>query len=197
MLASDVAWFPVLSASVRGSVGLCEIGGVYQWTRIGGEVRCGLWQQRLKDPLSVALSGALALDWGPYVGPFGRIGLDVSRSFGPIAPMIDVYVSTGDALRYMEDPADPPIEGPLPGSKSIVRREVRATIPIGLGIRTARLGSDADAERDRRWVWIVIGASPWFLLGARPCEVDPGAACRVKSWDGDHGVVFSLGIEIR
>ena len=189
--ASDVAWFPIIVGTVRGSLGRCEFGGLWQTTRVGAEARCGLLQERLDHPVSVALSGMMAVDYGPYTGSFGRIGLDVSKRFGPIAPLVDVYLSTGDTERYMEDPSHPPPDGPVPGAKSIVRREVRVTVPFGVAIRTAQL------ERDHGpWLWLVVGATPWFLLDKRPCQADGTTPCLVR-WDADHGVGFTLGVEIR
>ncbi len=139
----------------------------------------------------------MALDYGPYTGAFARIGLDVSRRFGPIAPLVDVYLSTGDTLRYVEDPGDPPIEGPLPGSKRIVRREVRMTIPLGVAIRTAQLGANWESYASRPWLWFVLGATPWFLLDQGPCQVEKQGTCRAKTWNADHGMGFTMGIEIR
>lgn len=51
----------------------------------------------------------MTLDYGPYTGWFGRIGVDISRRFGPIIPVVDAYLS---------------LDG-------IVRRELRMTLPFG------------------------------------------------------------------
>ena len=189
---SNIAWFPILSGSARGSLGLCEFGGIYQLTRIGGEVRCGLLQERLDHPISIALSGAMTLDYGPYTGWFGRIGFDISRRFGPITPLVDVYLSTGDGMRWMEDPSHPPPDGPVPGAKSIVRRELRMTVPFGFAIKTAQLEGGNDAP----WVYIVAGGTPWFLLDKGPCQNDNHAKCTIQ-WDADRGMGFTIGVEIR
>jgi len=186
-LVSSVSWSPVISGAVRGSLGGCEIGGLYQWLRVGGEIRCGLLQERWGHPLSIALGGLLAFDFGIVTAPFGRIGLDVSRRFGPLKLLADVYMSAGDAYRYLEDPSIIPIEGPLPGARAIVRREVRLTVPLGIAIRTAQLGDSwRQSDARRPWVWLVFGATPWWVLNKQPA-----------TWDAGGGVVFSVGFEIR
>lgn len=194
-LRSNVAWYPILSAAVRVGLGPCEVGGLYQLTRVGAEARCGLVQERLGHPLSIAYSGLLALDYGPTTAAFTRIGLDISRRFGPIAALVDVYFSTGDALRWMQDPGVHPIEGPLPGAQSIVRRELRVTIPFGLAVRLAHTGSEQQGRAKGSWVSLVLGATPWFLLARGPCFEEVGACTTL--WNGEHGVGFTSGIEIR
>ena len=186
-LLSSVSWSPIVSVSARGSLGGCEIGGLYQSLRIGGEVRCGLLQERWGHPLSVALAGLVAVDFGPYTAVFGRIGIDASRRFGPIKLVADACVSAGDAYRYLQDPDDVPIEGPFPGSQSIVRREVRLTVPLGIAIRTAQLGNSwRESDATRPWIWLVFGATPWWVLNKQP-----------STWDAGGGMIFSVGFEMR
>lgn len=189
-LVSSVSWSPMISGGARGSLGGCEVGGIYQLLRIGGELRCGLLQERWGHPLSVALAGAIALDYGPYTAVFARLGLDASRRFGPVELIADAYLSAGDAYRYLEDPSVVPIEGPLPGSQSVVRREVRLTVPLGIAFRATQLGELGDAwnvtDRSRPWLWIVLGATPWWVLNRQP-----------TAWDAAGGVIFSAGFEVR
>lgn len=190
-LASDVAFFPIVHGALRGSLGGCEVGGFTQLTRWAAEARCGLLQESRGHPLSVASSGAFGIDYGPYTAPMARIGLDVSRRFGRLTPLVDAYLGTSSALRYIEDPGDPPIEGPLPGAKSVVRREVRLTVPVALAIELGRWDSISVGEQA---LALVAGATPWVLLDSGPCRDDP---CHTRSWDADSGAGFTLGVELR
>jgi hypothetical protein len=186
-LVSNVSWSPVPSGGARASLGGCEIGGLYQFTRLGFEMRCGLLQERWGHPLSIALAGLLAVDFGFYGAPFGRIGLDASHRFGPIKLVADVYASAGDAYRFIEDPDVIPIEGPFIGAQTITRREVRLTVPLGIEIRTGRLGHSWDQEdRTQPFLWLVFGVTPWWVLNEQP-----------STWDAGSGVIFSVGFEIR
>lgn len=190
-LRSSAAIFPMVSAGLRGSFGLCEAGGFYAMTRVAAEGRCGVLQPRLGAPIALAVSGAAGVDYGPYFAPFARFGLDASFDLGPIMPMVGLYLSASTQLRYVEDPGDPPNEGPFPGSKSVVRSERRLTLPIGLAIPVARSTTLSGAQRR---IALVLGATPWFLLGAGACLKDH---CGAPSWDGDRGVVFSIGVDVR
>ena len=67
-----------------------------------------------------------------------------------------------------------PIEGPFNGAQEITRREVRLTVPIGIGIHV-----------DERF-WLLFGATPWWVLNRQPA-----------TWDASGGVIFSVGFEIR
>jgi hypothetical protein len=186
-LVSYISWSPVPSGAMRWSFGGCEIGGLIQFTRVGGEARCGLLQERWGQPVSIALAGMLAFDFGVYVAPFGRIGLDASRRFGPLKILADVYLSAGDAYRFIEDPDVIPIEGPFVGAQVITRREVRLTVPLGIAIRAAHLGNSWRQDDDSRpWLWLVFGATPWWVLNRQPI-----------TWDAAGGVIFSVGFEIR
>jgi hypothetical protein len=179
-LVSYISWSPVISGAVRGSLGGCEIGGLYQWTRVGAEVRCGLLQERWGQPLSIALSGMLAFDFGVYAAPFGRIGLDASRRFGPLKLLANAYLSAGDAYRFIEDPDVIPIEGPFIGAQVVTRREVRLTVPLGIAIRAGHI------RESESWVWLVLGATPWWVLNKQP-----------STWDAGVGMIFSVGFEVR
>jgi hypothetical protein len=144
-------------------------------------------QERWGQPLSIALAGMLAFDFGIYAAPFGRIGLDASRRFGPLKLLADAYLSAGDAYRFIEDPDVIPIEGPFIGAQVITRREVRLTVPLGIAIRVARLGDSwQQADATRSWAWLVLGATPWWVLNRQPA-----------TWDAGVGVIFSVGFEIR
>lgn len=185
-ITSKVAFFPAIHGGVRVGLGGCEVGGVYGMTRVLVESRCGIFQERWGAPLSVALSGAWGLDYGPTFGAFGRIGLDMSVRLGPLRPIVDVYFSQSHELRYVEDSADPPIEGPLPGSKSVARDELRITVPVGLAIELTR-----PSERQIGYS-LVLGAIPYRVLHVGACT----EACKGISWTGDVGVGFTVGLEL-
>jgi len=187
-LRAEVGFIPALVGGARMGVGGCEIGGVYGMTRLLGEARCGVIQERRGAPLSVALAGAVGLDYGPVTGAVARVGVDVSRRLGPFRPLVDVYVSTANQYRYMEDPGDPPIEGPLPGSKSVIRQEVRITVPVGLAIELV----PRDPSDRMRPTWsLVLGANPFAVLHA------PAPCARCLAWNGNAGVGFVVGLEAR
>ena len=182
-LSSKLAVFPIIAGGVRGSIGRCELGGLYALTRIGPEARCGLLGEKWGDPISVAFSGAGAIDYGGYVGAFGRLGLDVSRRAGPVTAMVDIYLSTANGLRWMVDPGNIPIEGPLPGSASVLRRENRLTVPVGIGIDLAQPG--------KMLATLVLGANPYFVIAKGACRDHPCTA----SWSADRGAAITVGME--
>lgn len=184
-LTSKVAFFPAIGGAVRASLGHCEVGGFYALTRIGPEARCGLLSERRGSPLSVALSGSGGIDYGAHFGAYGRLGLDVSRHAGPITAIVDAYLSTADELRYIGDPANPPIEGPFPGHQSTLRREIRLTLPVGIGFDVAK-------NETRRFT-LVVGTTPYFLLVKGACKDDP---CKTPIWDGDRGAGITVGLEV-
>jgi len=192
-LRTKAAFFPMVQAGLRGGVGHCEIGGVYAMTRLLAEGRCGLLQPRHGHPVALAFSGAIGVDYGPYFAMHARIGLDFSVDLGPLIPIVGAYLSAGRQLRYAQDPGEHPIEGPLPGSTSLVRSERRLTLPVGLAIPLVRR-----KDPGRRYS-LVLGASPWFSLVSGVCVPDQCGAVGnpPKAWDAEKGVVFSLGFDLR
>ena len=190
-LGSNVAFFPIISVDARFGIGGCEIGGLYAMTRVLAEVRCGIIQERRGAPFSLATSGAFGFDYGPHFGAVGRIGLDASVRLGPLRPLIDVYLSSSESIRWLEDhaPEQPPIEGPFPASKSVIRHELRITVPIGLAIQLHRgTGEYGDALSYS----LVIGATPYRVIHIGSCR-DCDA---IASWTADMGVGFTLGLEV-
>jgi hypothetical protein len=184
-LSTKAAFFPAVGGAARVGFHGCELGGIYALTRLGPEVRCGLLRERRGHPLSVALSGAAAVDYGPYLGAFGRVGLDVSRRAGPVTAIVDAYLSTSKQYRYMQDPAKVPIEGPLPGALSLVRNEIRLTLPVGIGFNVGSV----DSTR----VTLVAGVNPYFVLHAGACQDSP---CQAKTYEGERGGALTLGFEL-
>ena len=189
-LRAEAAFFPMLSGGFRVGVRGCEFGGAYAMTRVLGEVRCGILQERNGAPFSLATSGAIGIDYGPVTRPVGRVGVDLSVRLGPVRPLVDVYLSTADQLRWIEDPWDPPPDGPVPGSKSVVRTEVRLTVPFGIAIEIVRPDPRAADQGDRSQpTWsLVLGATPFTVLHASRCT-----GC--LSWKGDGGIGFIVGLE--
>jgi hypothetical protein len=195
-LESKTAFFPMIHGGVRGGLGRCEIGGFYAMTRLAAEGRCALLRPEPGRPLALAFSGALGLDYGPTTAPVGRLGLDASADLGPIWPILGLYFSASRQVRYLEDPKVVPIEGPVPGSQSISRPEHRLTLPLGLAIPVARVAPRYGYSQDTpvRRFSLVLGASPWWSLSSGGCS----PSCeKIASWDAEHGIVFSLGLDVR
>lgn len=190
-LGSNVAFFPIISGAVRVGFGGCEGGGVYAMTRLLGEIRCGLLQERRGAPFSLALSGAFGLDYGPYLGPVARIGLDASVRLGPLRPLVNVYLSSSRELRYVEDhaPEVPPIEGPMPAAATVQRNEIRITVPLGLAIELYR---PPPGDSQKLTVSLVLGATPYHVLKVGPCRDCAG----IRSWSADYGAGFTIGLEM-
>jgi hypothetical protein len=192
-LSSPISFAPIAHVALRGGfgggLGGCEAGGFFAMPRVGGELRCGVLQERLGDPISVAVSGAGGLDYGYVFGAFGRMGVEVSRWFGRIAPMVNLHLSTAEQYRYIEDPEDVPIEGPFGGAKSIERREIRATLPLGIAFAVAR------TEIPARTYAIVLGATPWWVL--RSIGAASEDTPRPIAWEGERGLSLSLGLLVR
>jgi hypothetical protein len=193
VLRSKVAYFPLAHGGVRGSFGRCELGGFYAMTRVGAEGRCAIVQPGRGQPLAMALSGALGLDYGFVTAPVARLGLDTSLDLGPLIPIIGLYLSTSQQVRYIRDPAVVPIDGPTPGSQSEIRPEQRLTIPLALAIPVARVERSGYSSDQTQRFSLLFGASPWYSLHSGGCSRD----CTGLSWNAEHGTVFSLGLDIR
>jgi hypothetical protein len=201
---SKTSFSPLPSWSVRGRLSRCELGGSLMLRDVA-EVRCGLWQESEGAPISIAPSVA-----GGYViypkGPWVRAGIDVSRRFGVVSPMVNAYISYGPELHWMQRTSprdDDPREGPFPASVSSERRELRLSIPFGLAFRIV----DGDVHLTPGWnddftkeeieeshdlTWsLVFGGTAWWVLRSTIREQ------QALSYDADRGLAFTIGFEIR
>lgn len=157
-----VRWAPVDGLEVGGSLGIQQQAL---------ELRGALLDEDRGAPISLAVSGMAA--WRPiydlHAGWYA-VGLDVSRRFGVVAPLIDVYVSYGaerHAIRLDadQDPGcgsfgDPGCGEYGPGRHLVsLRDEVRLTFAAGASIE---VGDNA---------WLTFAVSPYWIAWA----ADPGA----------------------
>lgn len=183
--SSRVGFYPDIWMAARYTVAhRCELGGGGNWDRLYGEARCGLFQEHLGAPFSLALSAA----GGPQlqdITPWGRVGLDLSKSFGVITPLIDLYLSRADEQHAVSISPRPGQEVDSPYIAETLRRyETRVIVPFGLAFRAAR-----DQSGELRFV---IGAAPYWIVSANNCQ---GNDCPGRQYHVDHGAEITLGLE--
>jgi hypothetical protein len=183
--SSRIGFYPDLNVAARYTVARrCELGGGLNWDRLYGEVRCGLVQEHLGGPFSLALTGAA----GPQLQdltPWGRVGVDLSKSFGRVTPLLDLYFSRADEQHAVSVSAPPGAEVDSPYIAETLRRyETRVIVPFGLGILVAR---DYEGE-----VRVIIGAAPYWVLDANGCQ---GNDCSGRDYHVDHGAEVTFGVE--
>jgi hypothetical protein len=191
--SSTVGFFP--DWNLEGHVGLggrCETGLVLVDFGVLAELRCALLRQSRGDPFSVAFSGAagVALSFAIGPAPAARVGIDVSRRFGSIEPLVDVYLSSARQSHWVQTGiVDDPVVGP--SGDAMGRQEIRLAIPIGVAFVFPDKQHRAfePAMRD-----FIIGVEPWFILATTShIEVDPIVASYTTGW----GMAFTLGLAFR
>lgn len=187
---SKVAFFPSPQAGVRGKLGeRWELGGVIAIGRYLAEARFGPIQEQDGAPLSLALAGAAGVRVLPP-SPWARLGVDLSKRLGPIALILDGYLSFGTEVHWMNLPEDRvpredlPREGPFPASASLIRRELRLHVPFGVAFRVS--------ESEQADVDLLFGANAWWVL-------THGDALDRKypDYTATRGVEFSVGLGFR
>ncbi len=201
---SKVSFSPMPIWSVRGRLSRCELGGALMMRDIV-EARCGVLQESEGAPFSIAPSVAGGYNIFPG-GAWIRGGIDVSRRFGVVTPMVNAYLSYGPELHWMQRKIvreDDPREGPIPPSVQTARRELRLSIPFGLAFRVVNGevwvtdGLDDDGRTPKRFEdhafsWdIVFGATAWWVLKSTVIEQRP------LTYDADRGMTFTLGFQLR
>jgi hypothetical protein len=140
-----------------------EIGVSYGFQRMGGEIRFGVVDEDRGQPFSLAAS------YGAYYsaignGPWARAGIDISKRFGRLAPMLNLYVSRG--VNYHSSIVD------LPGDQDCPKDSV---YPCGvlIGARwyetrlTASIGIAAELDENKAFV---LGLVPHVILSHSPPE---------------------------
>ncbi len=192
-VSSTVGFFPDWSFEGHIGFGRCETGLVFVDFGLLAELRCGWLRQDHGDPFSVAFSGAAGAAASFAIGPApaARIGVDVSRRFGNIEPLIDVYVSTSRQGHFVQTGwADDPVVGP--SGDSMGRQEIRLAIPIGVAFVFADQKQHRPMNPSFRSV--IVGVEPWFILAQTShVEVDPV----VRSYTSAYGFAFTLGLAFR
>lgn len=201
---SNVSFFPTPVWSARARISHCEVGGSLMMRDLV-ELRCGALQESEGEPLSIASSVAAGWNIKPS-GPWARVGIDVSKRFGVVAPMLDAYLSYGPELHYMNRTIEregDPREGPFPPSTSLERRELRASVPFGVAFRIV----DGDVRTVHGWnddftkpeiqfdfdpsYDLVFGATAWWVLRSSPIEQS------ALFYEAERGLAFTIGLEVR
>jgi len=185
---STIGFVPDLGLDVHGGLGRCETGVVGVDFGALAELRCAAVQQGRGAPLSVALSGAAGAAASAGIGfaPAARLGVDVSARFGPIEPLVDLYLTTARQAHYVQTGVvnDPVV---APAGIAFGQQEIRLSVPIGVAF-VDRQQKDHEQEA-------IVGVTLWFTLAAPGrFEVDP--LVRVYAMAG-WGMSFTLGVAFR
>jgi hypothetical protein len=132
------------------SLGVCEIGGLLSFLRVGAELRCGLLQERWGAPFSLAASvaGLYPIDLGGVLFPMRdrggfRAGFDGSFRLGGWGPLLGAYVDHGTQRRALLDRRMPMSEDLFFKKYSTivaVRDEWRLAVPLGVALYGERGG---------------------------------------------------------
>ena len=189
---------PAIEMGLRfGIFPRCELGLMFPYLRLGGEIRCAILDERKMSPVSLAGSvGAAYLVWrgGPYV----RAGFDVSRRFKtkhPLAPMLNLYVSYGPQGHALGMSSK---EVPFAGGAEqapwawILRDEVRLEMAVGMSI-TAKEEHGMKAD-------IFFGVAPHVAVWEGDLVE---AACQncvdvdVRGFREEFGISIVVGGELR
>lgn len=191
--SSTVGLVPDLDFDVHVGLGRCETGLLTFDIGVLAEVRCAVLVQERGAPLSLALSGAAGATASAGIGfaPSARLGVDLSRRFGGVEPLVDVYLTTARQAHYIQTGvANDPVVGPV--GVVFGRQEIRLSVPIGV----AFVAHDKDHRPlDPAAHAAIVGIEPWFVLAAPGhSEVDPvPRSYTVPGW----GLSFSFGVAFR
>lgn len=121
-----------------------EIGVLLGLQEQGAELRLGVLGERWGAPLSLAVSAAAT--WRPFMSwrrPWYRVGIDLSRRFGRVAPLLDVYATWGPESHAISQPGEvAPDPGPTATHVAdapqpyylVTRDELRVQAAIGVSI---------------------------------------------------------------
>ncbi|MCA9633212.1 MAG: hypothetical protein KC766_36420 [Myxococcales bacterium] len=187
---SKTAIFPSPQVAVRGKLGeRWEVGGVIAMGRYLGEARFGPIQESEGAPFSLALAAGAGVRVLPP-SPWARLGVDLSKRLGPVALVLDGYLSAGTELHWMNlpeervPPEDLPKEGPFPASASLIRRELRLHVPFAVALRLS--------ESEKSDVDLLFGGNAWWVL-THGDAIDP----KYPDYAATRGVEFSVGLGFR
>ena len=109
---------------------------------------------------------------------------------GPVALVLDGYLSAGTELHWMNlpeervPPEDLPKEGPFPASASLIRRELRLHVPFAVALRLS--------ESEKSDVDLLFGGNAWWVL-THGDAIDP----KYPDYAATRGVEFSVGLGFR
>jgi hypothetical protein len=119
-----------------------------------------------------------------------RLGIDVSRRFGDVEPLVDVYLTSARQSHFVQTGiANDPVVGPT--GDAMGRQEIRLAIPIGIAFVAA---DKVHRPLDPSFRSFILGFEPWFILAQTShIEVDPV----VRSYTTGYGFAFTLGVSFR
>lgn len=174
----------------------CETGVMLGLFRLGGELRCGLVQQRWGQPISLAISAAAAaVPLYDRPGLWWRGGVDLSRWWEHLALIGNLYVTSGPEAYLVGSPPEEHWDRPLeelnadePGGQLLLsREELRLALALGLGVRASRSSTLA----------FVVGLTAHVVLAQGDLL---NAECRgcsaVELADYDEGFGFTLTVGV-
>lgn len=180
-------WVGMIELSARlGLFDPCEGALQASLLRPGLEMRCRLVRESARTPVSIAVSsGVFYSTFGG--GPWGRVGVDVSRWLGEWAPIFGAYLSAGPERHGFKIDIAPQntdnVYDEFGGGPYVyaVRKELRLSLPIGVAY-----SSD---KKSRYIVGVVPYMIPWTSAFARERCIECG--------DADaNGLVASYGASL-
>ena len=175
----------------RGIFDRFEIGAILGLQQFGIENRVALLDENSSEPFSAALSAGAF--YRPFMDPkavWFRAGLDVSRRFGRVAPLLNFYVSHGPETHLLSadefDESCPDDEFVSCGLV-LTRGETRLNGAIGVSLYPKE---DSD-------IGITFAMSPYYTLWADDrselscsnCNETPDVTGLTEDW----GMTFTVG----
>lgn len=171
-LPFEVAWNYGFNgrAGLPGN-GICDVGAELGLTRLGGDLRCGLFNERRGDLLSV--SPIVGAAWLPTRGYEWSVGADLGGTIrDSVKPLFNVSFSRGDHWWFSESSQPRHVEQSKYDRN--VRKESRLSFTAGTAFKP---NPDESA-------WVIFGVSPYWILN----QTDP-----LRPGPAFSGVTFTVG----
>ena len=177
----------------------CEGSANLSILRPGLELRCALTDERRGSTFSIASSvnGAYSTQGR---GMWTRVGFDVSKRFGKLAPLLDVYVSTGPertGFKVDVPAADTTNEYEEFGGGPhvyVVRNELRLSVPIGVAFLQGTSGSTPTSATSA----FIVGLVPYVTLASASPKSMHCVECgdvTMTGYAANYGVSLALAYE--
>lgn len=179
---------PIFVPEIIGRFGLSErweVAAIVGPLRLAGETRWGIWAERRKNPVSIALAFAGGIQ--PFydrTGPWLRGGVDLSARRGMLMVMTNLYVTYGREthafpLNLPSRPEDQLTTDGAAQHAQVTRREVRFLPSLALGTPIPS-------------GYLMAGLVPWFVVHSEPADSMHCDGCLAGTTVSDFRETFGM-----